>query len=449
MVTFPDPFNPTDADLLRAFARSRDDLAFGRLVARHAGAVRTVALRTTGNLHAAEDVAQATFLVLSGRVGPAARSARRRGSVRPWLVKTCRYCAANWRRSEQRRRRREHIAAVPERVDPSRPGELAEAVAAAMAKLPSRDRRLIELHHLDEQPWPQVAAALKLTPDAAKRAGARAMVRLRRVLGRRGITASSAAVFASLTLFSRGGRAAAAPSSLAFTLARQVLLMLKVQTVAVALAAAGLVTLLGVGVGVAGGFSQDGGESGAAGAVTLRMQPAPAATSRPTAASAQGSGAFEVTFNVDGRDEAPTRVGGLTVAQFTRVHDDKPSPRLDVPLSFDAVPLSDVIVFLRASTGLSIDLHQQALELAGLDVNTPVSFQSKPGVSFENAMRRILGVAGGGYADLRLGWRYGAYVVTTADDLKSIDTTVADQLGELLLDPTQAAKASETGPTRR
>ena len=172
----------SDADLLRTFGRTRDDLAFGRLVARHAEAVRAVALRATGNAHAAEDVAQATFLVLSGRVGPAMRSAKRRGSVRPWLAKTCRYCAANWRRAEARRRKRERAAAVPEQVDPSRPGELSEAVAAAMSRLGGRDRKLIELHHLDEQPWPRVAAELNLSPDAAKRAGARAMERLRELL---------------------------------------------------------------------------------------------------------------------------------------------------------------------------------------------------------------------------------------------------------------------------
>ena len=281
MVTLFSPPNPTtaaadasDAELLRAFARSRDELAFGRLVARHAAAVRRIALRQTGNPFAAEDVAQATYLVLSGRLGPAARSAARRGSVRPWLARTCRYCAANWRRGERRRRRRERVAAVPERVDPSRPGELAEAVVAAMGRLGGRDRKLIELHHLDEQPWPQVAAELKLTPEAAKRAGARAMERLRDALSRRGITASAGALLAAVAALVRPARANALPSAAAYEVAKGTLLMLKLQTVAVTVAALAVVAGLTGSLAVA--LQGDGGAASPSAAVAA--QPAAPAT---------------------------------------------------------------------------------------------------------------------------------------------------------------------------
>ena len=434
VVTLSSPPNPTtaaadasDAELLRAFARSRDELAFGRLVARHAAAVRRVALRQTGNPHAAEDVAQATYLVLSGRLGPAARSAARRGSVRPWLTKTCRYCAANWRRGERRRRRRERVAAVPERADPSRPGELAEAVAAAMTKLGRRDRRLIELHHLDDLPWPAVAAELKLSPDAARRAGARAVERLRGVLERRGITASAGVLLASMTVLSRAGRAAPAPTPFAFTLAKEVLLMLKLQTITVVLVAAGVVTLLGIGA--AGGFSDGPGD--AAGSTATRgpstAPTAPAALTAPDASATPDAPAAE-----DAR--AAETVGGLTAGQFVLVHGQPTSARLDKPLDFREVPLADVIRFFREAAGADIDVHAQAIEFAGLLMDTPVTFQAKPGVAFADALRRVLSVAGGGVADLRLAWRHGVWVVTTAADLKAIDGRVAEQLGELLLE---------------
>ena len=65
---------PTDAELLRQYRRHGDDAAFGRIMARHADDVRRAALRATGNATAAEDVAQATFLVLTGRLSSAARS---------------------------------------------------------------------------------------------------------------------------------------------------------------------------------------------------------------------------------------------------------------------------------------------------------------------------------------------------------------------------------------
>ncbi len=245
----------TDAALLRRYRATRDEESFARLVSRHAAAVRAVALRTTGNASAAEDVAQATFLVLIGRTGPAMRSATLRGDLRPWLAKTCRFCAANWRRSEARRRRREQVAATPESVDPSEPGELGEQVAAAVAALRRRDRRLIELRHLDGLAWPDVAARLNLDPPAARVAGGRALDRLRDLLLRRGITATTATVAASLSaLVAKASLRSAAPTPAAFSLAKGTLLMLKLKTIAVLSTAA----LLG---GAGGGLLYAGQEN--------------------------------------------------------------------------------------------------------------------------------------------------------------------------------------------
>ena len=238
---------PADATLLCRYRRTRDEDAFARLISRHAAAVRSAALRATGDSAAAEDVAQAAFLVLLGRLGPASRSARLRGSLRPWLLKTARHCASNWRRSEDRRRRRERIAAVPERVDPSEPGELGRQVAAALASLRRRDRRLIELRHLDGLAWPDVAARLSLDPAAARVAGGRALGRLRSLLERRGITAASATVVTALSsLTVRAASRPSLPSPTAFLIARGTLTMLKTQIAALTVAA-GLIALAGIG----------------------------------------------------------------------------------------------------------------------------------------------------------------------------------------------------------
>lgn len=141
-----------DADLLRAYVRSRDDLAFGRLAARHGRALRRIAWRHTRNEAAAEDVAQAALIVLSRRPKPALRSAKRRGSALPWLAKVARYAAENWHRAESRRKTREQAAARPAAGlvgDPPGSRDLAEAVTAALATLPRRQRRLITLHYID------------------------------------------------------------------------------------------------------------------------------------------------------------------------------------------------------------------------------------------------------------------------------------------------------------
>ena len=87
---------PSDAQLLRQYVRERDDAAFGRVVGRHMRAVRHVAYRYTHHRQAAEDVAQAAFLVMAQRPRQAMRSAKWKRSALPWLAKVARYAAANW-----------------------------------------------------------------------------------------------------------------------------------------------------------------------------------------------------------------------------------------------------------------------------------------------------------------------------------------------------------------
>ena len=243
--------SPTDADLLRAYLLDRDDAAFGRLVARHARAARRVAYRHTRHEQAAEDVAQAAFIVLARRPRSALRSARRKGTALPWVAKVCRYAAANWRRAEQRRGRREKLAARPDVTgDPTAGRDLAEAVGAALSALPRRERRLVRDRHLNELPWDEVARRHGTTPEAARKAGSRALVRLRDLLEARGITATGAAVLAGLRALAAPSSTSAASVAAAGTspilIARGVLTTMKLQTAAVTTAAllttAGLVT---------------------------------------------------------------------------------------------------------------------------------------------------------------------------------------------------------------
>jgi RNA polymerase sigma factor (sigma-70 family) len=249
---------PSDAALLRQYVRERDDAAFGRVVGRHMRAVRHVAYRYTHHRQAAEDVAQAAFLVMAQRPRQAMRSAKWKRSALPWLAKVARYAAANWRRAEERRHRHETRAAAHETAhyDPTAGVELAEAVRSALACLPRRDRRIVEWRHLSQMPWDEVARHAGTTPEAARKAGTRALSQLRTILERRGVTAGVGVIGATLAALSRPAAALSAP--LAIELARKVILMARIKTASALTAVAATVFIGGAIVSNATGGQENG-----------------------------------------------------------------------------------------------------------------------------------------------------------------------------------------------
>src|SRR5688572_32340121 len=58
---------PSDMELVRAFVRSKDHDAFAQLVRRHVDMVYATALRRVRDRHLADDVTQATFVILADR----------------------------------------------------------------------------------------------------------------------------------------------------------------------------------------------------------------------------------------------------------------------------------------------------------------------------------------------------------------------------------------------
>src|SRR5438132_14219352 len=74
----------TDTELLRAYAERRDDDAFRALVERHGPMVLGLCRRRLGDLHAAEDAFQATFLSLARSAG----TIRHPEALVAWLART-------------------------------------------------------------------------------------------------------------------------------------------------------------------------------------------------------------------------------------------------------------------------------------------------------------------------------------------------------------------------
>src|SRR5689334_16094308 len=99
-----------DWELLRRFAADADQSAFSELVSRHIDFVYGRARRMLGDagVRDAEDVTQAVFILLAQK---APRIPQRR-ALAGWLYNATRYCCANVRRMERRRKRHEREAAM-------------------------------------------------------------------------------------------------------------------------------------------------------------------------------------------------------------------------------------------------------------------------------------------------------------------------------------------------
>src|SRR5690242_10950439 len=101
-----------DGELLQRFVAGRDEEAFAALVRRHGPMVLRVCQRVLHDAHAAEDVFQATFLVLSRK----AASLHRPGSVSSWLHGVAHRLALKARGQSARQRIREGRALLEKQV---------------------------------------------------------------------------------------------------------------------------------------------------------------------------------------------------------------------------------------------------------------------------------------------------------------------------------------------
>jgi polysaccharide export outer membrane protein len=98
-----------DDELLKQFVRDSNQAAFTALIERHGPMVLGVCRRALPNSQDAEDVCQATFLVLVRR----AESIRKGTSLSSWLHGVACRLARDFQRDQGRRRKRERCIAHP------------------------------------------------------------------------------------------------------------------------------------------------------------------------------------------------------------------------------------------------------------------------------------------------------------------------------------------------
>src|SRR5215210_798456 len=154
-------------------ARTSDDESFAWFfTSEYPQVVRllTVVLRDAA---AAEDLTQDAFVRLHRNWAKVSRYE----SPEAWVRRVALNRAFSWRRREGRRPGLE-LAAFPPTADVDGPSGERDDVLRAVRALPSRDRALVALYHLEDRPLAEVAEVLGLRPGAAKVALHRARRRL-------------------------------------------------------------------------------------------------------------------------------------------------------------------------------------------------------------------------------------------------------------------------------
>jgi RNA polymerase sigma factor (sigma-70 family) len=238
-VSAPDEAPLSDRQLLRRFAATHDQAAFAALVERHGGLVAGVCRRLLRDGPNAEDVFQATFLVLARK----AASIDNPDALAGWLFGVALRLARKLRSQEARRAALQPREVTMPHSDPTAElarDELRQILDEELGRLPDRYRNPLVLCYLEGKSRNEVAQQLGWSEGAVKGKLERGRELLRGRLTRRGLALSpavlaglleqtaSAAVpagwaentVAAATLFVAGQLPPSASSALAETLLR-------------------------------------------------------------------------------------------------------------------------------------------------------------------------------------------------------------------------------------
>jgi RNA polymerase sigma factor (sigma-70 family) len=138
----------SDLQLVQSFRVGRDEAVFTEMVNRHAAMVLGLCRRQLGDAHLAEDVVQATFLVLAR----SAHSIRRPESLADWLYGVAQRLARKARASSEARSRRERqVAAEPRQTTTSDPAwnDLLRVLDEELVRLPEHYRLPLLLCYME------------------------------------------------------------------------------------------------------------------------------------------------------------------------------------------------------------------------------------------------------------------------------------------------------------
>jgi RNA polymerase sigma factor (sigma-70 family) len=233
------PCEVSDAELLQRFVETRDNDAFSSLVLRHGPMVLGLSRRIVRDFQLAEDVFQATFLVLA-RKAPAIRG---RESLAAWLHSVAVRMALRAQKSRLRYCTLQisaETAHAPDPLDELSAREFLKIIDEELDSLPEKYRLPIILCHLEGLTQEETVQRLGLCPGTLKGRLERRRKQLRARLQRRGLSLGSA--LAGLLALER--RAVAVPPGLWQSTLRAALGCDSASPAAVALAQSAMKTMV-------------------------------------------------------------------------------------------------------------------------------------------------------------------------------------------------------------
>lgn len=187
LATRPREGDSGDGELLRRFVQTRDGDAFAALMRRHGPLVLGLARRVGGAEDLAEDVFQATFLLLSQK----AHTIRQPESLSCWLHSIAHRLAVQARRAHLRRPRHEAKArppSPPNPLDELTAQEFLTVLDDELQKLSENQRAPLILCCLEGLSQEEAAKRLGCSTDAVRGRLERGRQRLRQRLEKRGLT---------------------------------------------------------------------------------------------------------------------------------------------------------------------------------------------------------------------------------------------------------------------
>lgn len=188
-----------DMALVRDYAVGQSEPAFETLVSRYINLIYSAALRQVRDPHLAEEITQAVFIILARKAGKLGAD-----TVLPsWLHRATVFVSADALRAQHSRARREQEAYMPSQSNEPENEvwpQIASFLDTAIASLNEKDRQAIVLRFLQDRSFLEIGAVLGAGEDAAKMRVSRALEKLRRFFGRRGVTSTAETISKAIAL---------------------------------------------------------------------------------------------------------------------------------------------------------------------------------------------------------------------------------------------------------